>query len=153
MPLVIGGEKAWRVRRSGDIGISYHWVNDEPAMILFPAKRSGPTTGAFVICMSAAWQYANSDGHPNLAYMVPTAAKAAKQMGFTSTDTFAVKAIIDAIIDGIPDLLDMPPDPPTYVDEAVKQNVGDLTIKVDGEEVAQKEIPALTADEAHGAVH
>lgn len=34
MGLIIGGEKAWRKYRKGDIGIAYHWVNGEPRGML-----------------------------------------------------------------------------------------------------------------------
>jgi hypothetical protein len=150
MPVVIGGEKAWLNRVSGDIGIAYHWINDEPAMCLFPVRKRISTAGAFIICMSAAYKYVNPNGHPNLNYMVTAAADAADTMGFSSKDTFIIRKIIDVIADGMGDLLAMPPEPKDLIEKAVRENVGEMTLTCDGEKIAERELTALDADELKG---
>lgn len=148
MGVAIGGEKAWKVYKSGDVGVAFHWINEEPAMCLFPLHRTMVNAGSYVICLSAAFNYVNSNGHPNLEYMVPAAIEAAKTMGFNASDSFVLKRIVDAICDGMPDLVEMPPEPENLVDEAVRQEtVGELTMKLDGKTIAEKEVSALDAAE------
>ena len=136
MGLVIGGEKAWRKYRKGDIGIAYHWVNGEPSMVLFPANRDpSPMVIPFVIPLSVGHQYVNSDGHPNLVVALSAAVDAASCMGMVP-EMSTVHRIIDAITEGIPDLIMMPPEPISYQDQA-KPTDGELTIKRDGEVVTE----------------
>ena len=139
MSIVFGGEKAWKVRRLGDIGIAYHWVNQEPAMVLYPASQ---TSGrAFIVCLSAAYKYVLSDGNPDMHYMMGQAMQAADFMGFGATDKAVVKTIIDAITDGLPDLVSMPPEP--YDHQKVNQtpNIGEMSLSIDGETIAQADVP------------
>lgn len=49
MPVLLGGEKAWKQRVSGDIVVSYQWVNGEPAMILFPKVKRLGLSGAYAL--------------------------------------------------------------------------------------------------------
>lgn len=153
MGVVIGGEKAWLKRQSGDIGIAYHWINEEPAMCLFPVRKRIATAGSYIICLSAAFQYAHSNGHPNLEYMIPAATEAAETMGFSRQDTFIIKSIIDVICDGLPDLVSMPPEPPSMVDRAVQEVCGEMSLKVDGTTITEREVTALDADELRGVSH
>ncbi len=150
MPVQIGGPKAWKVRQHGDIGVSFQWVNDEPAMILFPARRSLPGAGAYVICLSAAFKYANSNTGGPTPFMVQAAAMAAKQLGFTSSDTFAARKIAEVILDSLPDLVDMPPEPQQFT-QAQQQAIGEMSIKVDGKIIAEREVTALDAQELASA--
>lgn len=125
----LGGERAWRQRVTGDIVVSYQWIdlrawNDpgaedgpEPCMCLFPANRR-MDTGAYTIPQRNAWAYADSKtGQPTEA-IFQTAHKAAMTLGFDSNDKAAFFRILDIIVDGIPDLIDMPGEQP-----------GELTIK------------------------
>lgn len=153
MSVVIGGEKAWRKRQLGDLGIAYHWINDEPAMCLFPIRKRIADAGAYIICLSAAHQYVHSDGHPDLDYMIPAAVDAAVTMGFDRNDQFIVRRIIDAICDGMPDLVDMPPQPEDLVEKAVKETVGELSIQLDGKQIVEQEVSALDAAEMTGAAN
>ena len=148
---VFGGEKAWLTRRTGDIGTAYHWVNGEPAMCLFPANRPASSAGVYVIPLEAAYNYVGSDGHPDAGYMIGAARTAAAVMGFSQQDRFIQRKIVDVIADGIGDLIAMPPEPPDQVEQAVQQEMaGELTIKVDGEVVAEREVPALSEAELDG---
>lgn len=147
MAICIGGERAWKLRQAGDIGISYQWVNGEPAMILYPLHRRVPNAGAFAICLSAAHQYAHSDGHPNLDYVIPQVVDGALVMGF-QPEKSTIKRIIDVILDGLPDLVEMPNEP-NWAKENQKQQVmaGELIIKRGGETILQEDVPAITAED------
>lgn len=146
MPVQIGGPKAWKVRQHGDIGVSFQWVNEEPAMILFPARRSLPGAGAYVICLSAAFRYANSKTGAPTPFLVQSAALAAKQFGFMPTDTFAARKIAEVIVDSLPDLVDMPPEP-TGMTKEQTATIGEMVIKVDGETIAEREVTAPSESE------
>lgn len=146
MPVQIGGPKAWKVRQHGDIGVSFQWVNEEPAMILFPARRSLPGSGAYVICLSAAFKYADSKTGAPTPFLVQASAMAVKQLGFMETDSFAARKIAEVIVDSLPDLVDMPPEPQQF-NQAQQQAIGEMSIKVDGKTIAEREVTALDAEE------
>ena len=150
MPVQIGGAKAWKVRSHGDIGVAFQWVNEEPAMILFPARRSLPGAGAFVLDLSSAFKYANSQsGEPTL-YLVKQSIAIAKHLGFGATDTYAARKIAGVIVDSLPDLLSMPPEPQQFTEKQT-QAIGEMSLKVDGETIAEREITALDAAELASA--
>lgn len=150
MPVQIGGAKAWKVRQHGDIGVSFQWVNDEPAMILFPARRSLPGAGAYVICLSAAFKYADSKTGAPTPFLVQASVMAAKQLGFSPTDTFAARKIAEVIVDSLPDLVDMPPEPQQF-NQAQQQAIGEMSIKLNGKTIAEREVTALDAEELASA--
>lgn len=141
MSMIIGGDRAWRKYRKGDIGISYHWLDGDPAMFLFPATRqTGLGVVPFVIKLSVAHQYADSSGHPNLLNALPAAIDAARCLGMSS-DPGTLHRIIDAIVDGIPDLVSMPPEPDWAKPESGNPTGDDvLSIKRDGEVVLEAAI-------------
>lgn len=146
MPVQVGGAKAWKVRQHGDIGVSFQWVNEEPAMIIFPARRSLPGAGAYVIALSAAFKYADPKTGGPTQYLIVQSFAAAQQLGFMATDTFAERKIANIIVDSLPDLVDMPPEPQLFNAEQ-QQAIGEMAIKVDGQTIAEKEITALDAEE------
>lgn len=150
MAVQIGGAKAWKVRQHGDIGVSFQWVNEEPAMILFPSRRSLPGAGAYVIALSAAFKYADSRTGAPTAYLVRQSVLAAKQMGFSGTDTFAARKIAEVIVDSLPDLIDMPPEPQQF-NQAQAQAIGEMAIKIDGTTVHEAEVSAPTEAELEAA--
>ena len=135
MSFIVGGPKAWKVYRKGDVGVGFHWINGEPAMVLFPSSRqTGLGVVPFVLPLEVAWQYADSSGHPNLLNALPAAIDAARCLGMSS-DPGTLHRIIDVIVDGIPDLVAMPPEP----DWTKPRPTGDdvLSIKRDGEVVLE----------------
>lgn len=109
---MIGGPKARGVRRHGDIVVGYQYVNDEPALVLWPA-RPGNRAGAYVICLSSAWKYVE-DG-----YLIAQAFKACEVMGIFPTKQ-QVHRIATAIEDNLDELVRMKPmqaDAPVAVGE------------------------------------
>lgn len=139
MPVMLGGDKSWKQRIVGDIVVSYQWVNGEPAMILFPKSKPTIESGAFAVCLSAAYQYVKSNGHPDLPYIMPQAFQAAKVMGFFP-DKSVIHRIIDAITDGLPDLLQMPPIRPGYDEQKSKEVIGEMNITNNGRVIKSEEI-------------
>lgn len=137
MAVQIGGEKAYITRTHGDLGVSFQWLNNEPAMFLFPAHRGAGRAGAFVIPLESAHKYVRPNGHPNVEYVTEQAAVAAGVMGMPITrDT--LRKVLDVIADGMPDLIAMPPEPVSQIRRP--EPVGGLTVKVDGETVHEREV-------------
>lgn len=105
MPVILGGPNArsQRVARGG-IVVSMQYVQGEPAMVLFPVRKRHKQQAAYIICLSAAWQYADDD------YLMRAAKRAAEVMEM-GTDGFTVYNIARAINDSLPDLVSMKPEP------------------------------------------
>lgn len=136
----LGGEKAWICRQhNGWLMQSYQWIDGEPCMCVYPPRKEVP--GALVIPMKSVHLWVSSAGYPELDHAIPTAVEAAKLMGLRVTkDT--IHAIIDAVLDGVPDLIDMPPEP-TERKKADRRsdNYGELSVIVNGNVVSEREIP------------
>lgn len=135
MGLIVGGPRAWKVAKKGNVVRAYHWVNGEPAMVLFPAqKKIG--AAAFVICLSAAHLYARADGYPT-EYLVKQSITAAKVMAM-DTERSTLRNIADVILDGMEDLIKMPPEPtfPT----ARGRPVGQIKVISEGKVVTEAEV-------------
>jgi hypothetical protein len=138
MSVMLGGDKTWKQRIKGDLVVTYQWVNGEPALILFPKRKQTLNSGAFAICLSAAYQYANSDGSPT-PYAISQALRGAEAMGFFPDKMTCIR-IVDAIIDGIPDLIEMPPENPGYNESKHREVIGEMNIKQDGRVIRSEEI-------------
>lgn len=144
MGITVGGKNAWKVKRKGDIAIAFHWINGEPAMVLFPARPNTLGATAFCLALSAAHKYAESTGYPT-RYCIEQAAKAAAMMGMY-TDRFTVHRIADAILENIEDLLDMPPEPRAFTEEDRRKRriIGEMTFKSEGKVIAEREVEDLS---------
>lgn len=119
-------------------------------MILFPARKSLPGAGAFVIALSAAFKYADSKSGAPTQYLIEASVMAARQMGFSPTDTFASRKIAEVIVDSLPDLVDMPPEPQQFNQEQATA-IGEMAIKIDGQTVHEAEVTAPTEAELDAA--
>jgi hypothetical protein len=127
MPVTFG-PGAWRVRRVKDLVIAHHWINEECAFAIWPARKR-PGGGAFVVCESAIPKYMKPE------YMAEQVMTAIKVMCVDQT-RFMAHQIRDCIEQGISDIQRMPPDPLLYKRERdkpieIKRNAGEL--KVSGE--------------------
>ena len=152
MGIVVGGEKAWKVTKKGDIAVAFHWINGEPAMVLFPARPNTLGASAFCVALSAAFKYALPNGYPT-PYCVQQAARAVALMGMFS-DRFTIHRVADAILEGIEDLLDMPPEPTAHRPKG--RAVGEVTLTSGGRVVAEgtiDDIPSFMIDGNIGQVH
>lgn len=136
MGVIVGGPKAWKVFQHGQIVVAFHWINKEPAMVLFPLrKRLGGA--AFVIQINMAHAYVNANGYPTPG-AIARCLNAAQQMGMDAgKDT--INNILTAVLDFLPELIAMPPEP---VDKALEKAVGEVTLFQNGQKVIEAGIPA-----------
>lgn len=149
MGVMLGGDKAWKTRQTGDIVSSFQWVNGEPSMVLWAARRHTLGAGAFVLQLSAAHKYADNRGMPT-RYCAQMTEQIARQLGM-EPGPWTQKRIADVILDGLSDLVDMPPEP-TGLTQAQTQAIGEMSIKVEGETVHEAVVTAPTEAEL-AAVH
>jgi hypothetical protein len=101
--VMLGGPKARGVRRHGDIVVGYQYVNDEPALVMWPARPGSQKCGAFVVCLSSAFKYVDDD------YLVKQVFKACEVMGLFATKQ-QVYRIATAIQDNLDELVRMKPE-------------------------------------------
>jgi len=146
MPFELGGPRAWKVRMTGDIGVSYEWVNHEPCMLLFPVRQGSRVGGCFGVAQNAVIKYVKSNGHPRVNYAVRMSIEAAQAMGMYP-DKSTCKRIIDVIIDGIEELVKMPPEPNWMRTEDVGPPVGELTIREGDRVIVGREITAPSLED------
>lgn len=134
MGLILGGPKAWKTRTQGDIVVAYHWINGDPAMVLWPLRKPLGCV-PFCIGMSHAYKYAHGTGYPT-RYCLQQAAVAAGVMGMDTTKQ-TVRRIVEVILDGLEDLIRMPPEPERKEDAAP---AGTVTLFQDGRKVVEAEV-------------
>lgn len=140
--IALGGERCWRQRVTGDICVSYQWLDvgkREPSacMVLFPTtmKMDG---GAYAVPQDNAYEYADENGAPT-PYLLTAALNAAVSMGFFP-DQSTVFRLVDIIVDGLSDLIRMPSEQPGELD--IKRAVLGIEAqaRVDGQLIHQEVI-------------
>ena len=94
------------MRRHGELVLAFQYFNTEPATVIWSGTRQ---TGAFAICLSVAHEYLD-DNH-----LVFQAMAAAQQIGYHPSDKTVVSKIADLIVDGLDELVRMPPEPQAAV--------------------------------------
>lgn len=133
MPATIDTSKAHLVRQHGDITAIFSWINDERALILVPSYRPGAPW--FCVMESASYSWDDEDPR-NIPEVVRKANKACEVLGIEPTPHNA-RRVAGIVIDGLPDLIRMPAAPPQ---EYHRASYGNLTLKADGQAIAQEEI-------------
>lgn len=136
MGIILGGPKAYKVFARGDIVVALHWVNKEPAMCIFPRhKRLGGA--GFILPIDVAHKYAKSNGYPT-AEAIPRCIKAAQVMCMEATkDT--VSNILTSILDLLPELIAMPPQP-RELEANQGRPLGEISLIADGKKVVEGEM-------------
>jgi hypothetical protein len=130
--MIIGGPRSWKIRRHGDLGVSFQWVNNEPAMILFRPALSG--SPGVAICLSAAHRYCDSKTGAPTPYLAEKSVEYAAAMGFAGWGS--ARKIANVIADSLPDLVNMPPEPDwSKIKKAPA--FGDIQLREDGKVVAE----------------
>lgn len=146
----LGGQGvAWKTRTLHGIFCSFQWVDLRPhgfedtpdhaavpCMVLF--RPSVMDAGAFVIPQHHAYLYGDKHGNPT-AQLAIAAFSAREQLNFGPQDKGALKLIMDIVIEGLPDLILMPSDPPAGSDAALKRQVIGIEaeVKVGGKSIVQ----------------
>ena len=134
MPATLDPNKSHLVRHHGEVMAIFTWINGERAMVLVATRRP-PGSPWYVIMEPAAYLYADDNGHPTHR-LAESAAKAAEVLGLDQT-TSAVHKIMNVIVDGLPDLVSMPSEPPR---EVAKAAIGEVKLMADGKLIAGQEI-------------
>lgn len=113
MGLQLGGDACWKKRRaSGGLAIFYEWFEGEGAMFITRAHQSAlaGNRGSAAITQPQAHLYADSKTGAPTPRLIQFAAKACTEIGLEAS-RMNIKAIADAIVDGLEDLVRMPPEP------------------------------------------
>lgn len=140
MGFIVGGPSCWKSRQHGDLLVAFHWVNQEPAMVLFPLRRR-LGAAAYIIPLESAHTYANREGYPT-AEAIGKCVVAAQIMAM-DTNKSTIHGILTAILDNLEDLVKMPPQPRGL--EKKSPVIGEGRLIADGETIAETEIGDLPA--------
>lgn len=150
-PMVaLGGATAWRQRTIKGILCSFQWLDlrphgfedtDDhacvPCMCLF--RPGSMQRGAYIVPQQHAYLFGDNKGNPT-AHLFSSAFAAAEQLGFDMRDKHAIKQVIDIVIEGLPDLILMPSEPPNSSDALVKRAVEGIegTVRINGKKVYEE---------------
>lgn len=145
-PLVaLGGANAWRQRTIRGVICSFQWLDltedgleaTTPCMCLF--RPQAAERGAYVIPQVNAYQFANRQGG-HTAHLATSAFAIAETLGFDIRDRSAIRLCMDIILEGLPDLVDMPSEPPASSDAIVKSFLHGIeaTARVNGRKVHEE---------------
>lgn len=133
MSVSIDSTKAHLTRVHGEITAIYTWMNGDRVLLLAATYRPGnafvPGAPVYVIRES------NAHAYDNPHQLAATANKAAEVLGLGST---AVFKIADIIIEGLPDLIEMPSAPQEK--DYYKGSHGQMILSADGKPIAAEEI-------------
>lgn len=127
----LGGEFSRAIHTRGDLVQSFQYVNAEPAMVIWSSTRK---SGAFAICLSVAHEYL--DDH----YLMFQAMSCAHQIGYHPSDKDTVKRICDMILDGLDELVKMPPEPQDAVAKREQRAEVKLTNGLGGNVISHTEV-------------
>jgi hypothetical protein len=143
--ITIGGSSAWKAYSRGDIGVAFHWLNNEPAMVIYALHRGMRLSGSvpYALPLSAAHELVKdgTGGHEvNSEVLVVKATKAAEVIGAPG-DQFIIRKIADAMLEGLDALCDMPPEPARGQVAPVEQ--GTVQFRADGKVLWEKDASEL----------
>lgn len=141
MAVLIGGEKAYLKRSINGFIISYQWLNEEPAMFIARDDRfAAGNRPAVVVKMEDSYRYTDNKNNPTKDLFL-YAYESANHLGFVGDYAVkeAAKKIITLILDGIQDLIEMPPEP-TGMTKKQEQQIGEAKIMVDGQTIFHDEL-------------
>jgi len=124
----MSGTKPNTVYETHDLRIFFQHVSGEPAMCI--GSRHMNRKRAYVICLSSAWQYADSET------LVMKSYKAADVLGLGNTRVAAYK-IADAILNYLPELIKMVPEEEQSTQDLIEEAVENhgLEISIGGQKV------------------
>jgi hypothetical protein len=141
----LGGEGAWKQRTIKGIFCSFQWLDlsadgletTNPCMVLFrPGSMGG---GAYVVPQQNAHRFGHRDGTPT-QHLLTASFAAAQQLGFDMRDKQAIRQVVDIVIEGLPDLILMPSEPPNGSSAIMKELVRGIeaSVKVNGRKVYEE---------------
>lgn len=100
-----GGDDAWKQFEVKGYIVSLETVEEEPAMVIWPASAS-LGAGAYAVCMSAFPHWVGLDGKPTTQAFI-MAAKGLAAMNRPMLDV-ELHALVDVVMRHIPDVYRMP---------------------------------------------
>lgn len=135
--VMLGGEHTVLRHVSRGIVSEFTWRGGEPVMILFKDTGMAGRCGAYLIELKDAFHYADSRGNPSTT-LIDHSRAACAAMGWDRNDKFAVFNVMTVILEGLPDLIKMPP-PPRELErrEQVGGGKNELTLKLDGKTILE----------------
>lgn len=107
--MVMLGGFCYEQHTTGDIVSEYKWVDGEPVMLLYK-RVLGKNTPAFMIELADAHKFVMSNGDPAKALVSEISLEAARALN-SEHDRATIFRIITIIIEGMPILIGMPPEP------------------------------------------
>lgn len=150
-PMVaLGGASAWRQRNLRGIVCSYQWLDLRPhgaedtpenanvaCMCLF--RPGSLERGAYIVPQPNAFHYGDNRGNPT-PHLAKAAFLAAQQLGFDMRDKHAIRQVMTVILEGIPDLIDMPSEAPNNVETVARKAIQGIqaSAKVNGKTVHEE---------------
>lgn len=139
MGFEVGGPTAWKVYSRGPIALAFHWIEGEPAMVLFPTKGRMVMRNCvpFVLPLARAHELVKdgTDGSVvDSTVLWEIARDATRVMGF-GTDAQVAMKVADVILNGLDDLCDMPPEPAVLEAARRPAPTGELAVRVAGETI------------------
>lgn len=127
MPITLGGKKARGCMIKGDLIVFFQYVNGEEAMVIAP-KIGKRKKGAFIICMSAAYKYVDSNTGMPTPYLFESAARGIQSMCMEESP-FLLHRLADLICECLPELVNMKPE---QADTDKQKSYGEGRIAVNG---------------------
>lgn len=145
MGIVVGGKDAWKVYKTGELVVAFHWVgsqgNDpEPTMCLYPAHPSRKA-GVVMIGISSAYKYADPRSGDPTPYLVQQTIPFAEHMGMVATSGL-LRKIANTVVDFMNDLVMMPPEPEELeaIRRAKEGKAGEMSIIANGQTIMTAEV-------------
>lgn len=151
MGILLGGPTCWKKQRvKGGLMVFLDWWDDEtdslgkgePALFIARADKFGLSgnRGCACITLPQAYLYADSKSGAPTSRLIAFASGAATELGLEPS-RMNVKAIADAIVDFLPDLVHMPPEPnPDQFVSRKAKPLGEISLQVDGQTVSHGEV-------------
>ena len=128
MGVSVDTRKAFLVRQHGDITAIYTWMDEDRVLILVPTFRKGAPW--YCIKESAAYKYDDD------LYLANQAKLAADILGMGDERSAWVR-IGTIILEGLPDLIEMPSAP---APELSRDAIGQVLVRADGEVIGGEDI-------------
>ncbi len=136
--VMLGGD-VWDQRTTGDIISEFKWVNGEPVMLIYK-RVLGNSTKAYMIELNDAHEFALSSGAPSQKLLSTYCHDAAKALN-SEHDKATIIRLIDVIMDGLGDLLNMPPEPKAHeIANRPTVHGDELKITVDGKTIVEVQV-------------
>lgn len=145
MPVMLGGDKAYLTLVKGDLIVSFQWLDDQPAMFMWPKRpRIIGNRGAYCMPLNTMHQYVDPQ------YAAKQAIIAAEVMGMDVTKATLYR-IMDVFHESIQELKDMPPKPlgltKAQLQKAQNEEMGQMKVQVDGKVIREETVYVPTLDE------